>query len=160
MKYMGSKRQMLANGLGKILRRRAADSKRFVDLFAGSGAVSWYVAENTASSVVAADLQQFAAVLAESVICRNQVIDGEALWLGWRTRAEALVEANPLLRPVDRFQGIRWERARRRYVRQARDICLSSDCTLLRAYGGHYFSPKQTLILDCLRTSLTDRALV
>ena len=88
---------MLANGLGKILRRRAADSKRFVDLFAGSGAVSWYVAENTASSAVAADLQQFAAVLAESVICRNQVIDGEALWLGWRTRAEALVEANPLL---------------------------------------------------------------
>jgi adenine-specific DNA methylase len=59
MKYMGSKRWMLSSGLGMLLDRIAPTSNRFVDLFAGSGAVSHHVAKNTSVTVMACDLQEF-----------------------------------------------------------------------------------------------------
>ena len=40
MKFMGSKRWMLENGLGSLLCQRAETANRFVDLFAGSSAVT------------------------------------------------------------------------------------------------------------------------
>ena len=76
MKFMGSKRAMLANGLGEIVRSESKQAERFVDLFVGSGAVAWYVAEATATKVLAVDLQEFATVL-------------EPLSIPWRERAEA-----------------------------------------------------------------------
>ena len=37
MKYIGSKRWMLQNGLGSVLDLAASQAKRFIDLFAGFG---------------------------------------------------------------------------------------------------------------------------
>ena len=64
MKYMGSKRWMLENGLGNILEQNIPHYRRFVDLFAGSGVVASYVAKRSRIPVVAYDLQEFSVVLA------------------------------------------------------------------------------------------------
>ena len=64
MKYMGSKRVMLQDGLGEILRTEAESAARVVDLFCGSGVVSWFVATTLAKPVLACDLQRFATTLA------------------------------------------------------------------------------------------------
>ena len=58
MKYMGSKRSMLLDGLGDLLANNALKTTRFVDLFAGSGAVSIHVATKYEIPVIASDLQQ------------------------------------------------------------------------------------------------------
>lgn len=68
MKYMGSKRAMLRNGLGEALDRAITDKGRFVDLFAGSAAVSWHVAQRYSIPVFASDLQQFSVALALGVL--------------------------------------------------------------------------------------------
>ncbi len=60
MKYMGSKRAMLSNGLGDLLRSEMLGAKRFADLFAGSSAVAWFAAEHSECSVLASDLQRLA----------------------------------------------------------------------------------------------------
>lgn len=159
MKYMGSKRAMLANGLGKILRAETANSERFADLFVGSGAVAWYIAENTTCRVLAADLQLFAVSLAEAVIGRETGVDAEALWQGWFREAQETNRRSRLFCEADKFDRITWEGARRRYVARAREICAASRRPITQAYGGHYFSPKQALTLDALRSTLPiDRA--
>jgi adenine-specific DNA-methyltransferase len=154
MKYMGSKRSMLANGLGEILRREAATIKRFADLFVGSGAVAWYVAENTKCKVLAADLQHFAVALADAVIARDETVDAELVWRDWLRKSHAEARRNPLLRKANHFQKGKWESARRRSVEEAREICMASQSPIMQAYGGHYFSPKQALLFDSLRISL------
>jgi len=159
MKYMGSKRAMLANGLGKILKAETAKSKCFADLFVGSSAVAWYVAENTACRVIASDLQLFAVSLAEAVIGRRKCLDVEALWQGWFREAQKKYRRSRLFREAEEFDQIKWGGARRRYVARAREICSASRRPIARAYGGHYFSPKQAMTLDALRSSLpTGRA--
>ena len=55
MKYMGSKRKMLQNGLGFLLRQEMRTARRFVDLFSGSGVVARFVAERFRKPVVAVD---------------------------------------------------------------------------------------------------------
>src|SRR5580658_119171 len=158
MKYMGSKRAMLANGLGKVLSAETADASRFADLFVGSGAVAWYVAQNSACRVLAADLQLFAVSLAEAVISREKVIDAEWVWKEWFREAQQRARQSQLFREAERFEQIKWGKARRRYVAHAREMCASSRRPITQAYGGHYFSPKQALILDALRSALpTDR---
>jgi adenine-specific DNA-methyltransferase len=67
MKYMGSKRVMLGNGLGEILVQETSGAKRFADLFAGSGSVAWYVAGSFPCRVIANDLQVFSSVLCNAV---------------------------------------------------------------------------------------------
>ena len=44
MKYMGSKRTMLLNGLGTLLKAEMPKHDRVVDLFCGAGSVSWFAA--------------------------------------------------------------------------------------------------------------------
>jgi adenine-specific DNA-methyltransferase len=159
MKYMGSKRAMLANGLGKILRAETATSSRFADLFVGSGAVAWYIAQNTGCRVLAADLQLFAVSLAEAVIGRERGLDAEAVWQGWFREAQGKNRRSRLFREAEEFDRMNWGSARCRYVTRAREICATSRRPITQAYGGHYFSPKQALILDALRSALpTDRA--
>lgn len=154
MKYMGSKRSMLANGLGEILRNHAESSAGFADLFAGSGAVAWYVGENTSCRVIAADLQLFAVSLAEAVITRRGAIDAGRLWEGWYKQAQPRLRRMPLFREAELFSGVAWERARRQSVDQARGMCAEGRGVVTRAYGGYYFSPKQALLLDALRETL------
>ena len=77
MKYMGSKRWMLQNGLGHLVTEKCGSADRFVDLFAGTGAVSWHAAETGNVEVVSVDLQLYSAVLARSVIGRTHEVDSQ-----------------------------------------------------------------------------------
>jgi 16S rRNA G966 N2-methylase RsmD len=63
MKYMGSKRAMLRNGLGEVLQSELRSARRFVDLFSGSGAVSIHVAQRINVPVVSVDIQKYGALL-------------------------------------------------------------------------------------------------
>jgi len=156
---MGSKRVMLANGLGKLLRAETANSHSFADLFVGSAAVAWHVAQNTRCRVLAADLQLFAVSLAEAVISRKNALNSELLWKGWFREAQEKNRRSQIVLAAEEFDQIKWGKARRRCVALAREICSASHRPITRAYGGHYFSPKQALILDALRSTLpTDRA--
>ena len=71
MKYMGSKRAMLQNGLGELLGRQVLNAPRFVDLFAGAGSVAIHVARKFPISVLAFDLQSYSAVLTSAVVGRQ-----------------------------------------------------------------------------------------
>ncbi len=158
MKYMGSKRSMLTNGLGKILNAECAKAKHFGDLFVGSGAVSWYIAENTSCRVLASDLQLFAVSLAEAVITRRSVMDAESIWRHWYRNATRNAECDALFSGAERFDRVNWEKSRRRSVDEARELCTESKGAVTKAYGGHYFSPKQALFLDALRQTLPNDA--
>jgi adenine-specific DNA-methyltransferase len=152
MKYMGSKRQMLNNGLGNLIRAKASDAKRVVDLFCGSAAVTWYAAENTNRPVLAVDLQHFSAVLAQSVISRTKAVNPAVFARKWLTdarhtqwKSEICYDAFALehsLLDIENF-GI-----------QAKELCLRSTKPITNAYGGFYYGPMQALALDALREHL------
>lgn len=154
MKYMGSKRAMLSNGLGEALRAEITSARRFADLFSGSSAVAWYVAENFSCSVIAADLQLFAVCLAEAVIARDVALDPQIIWERWSREAAARARESDVFGGAERFGQISWGRARRRNVMDARTICKESQHPVTKAYGGHYFSPKQAVLIDALRAAL------
>lgn len=154
MKYMGSKRAMLASKLGQLLYSESQGKKRFADLFVGSSAVAWYVAENVGCHVMAADLQVFAVTLADAVIGRNTAIPPESVWQDWSHDVDARVRKDPVFFEAEEFDKLSWNRARRRNVGDARSMCLAAEGPITRAYGGHYFSPKQALLVDALRATL------
>jgi 16S rRNA G966 N2-methylase RsmD len=154
MKYMGSKRVMLLNGLGDLIRAEARRKKRIVDLFSGAGSVSWFVAQSFRKSVVSVDLQEFARVLAQCVVERTSPVDGirlDADWIGvvqkrlhkskcWRL-AQALDHAPP--------NTATW-------AKRARVLCSRVRGTgpMWRAYAGYYLSPSQAAVFDVLRRAL------
>jgi adenine-specific DNA-methyltransferase len=160
MKYMGSKRVMLANGLGTTLLREAANAKRFADLFAGAGSVACHVAENSARRVVANDLQLFSSVLCGAVIGRVKALDSERVWRDWAFQAKAQICKSSIYGRARDFDQTSWGRARRRSVAEARELCSSGEGPITRSYGGYYFSPMQSLALDALRVTVpTEREL-
>lgn len=157
MKYMGSKRVMLQNGLGKLICAEAKGKKRIVDLFSGSAAVSWFAAQALAKPVVSVDLQEFARVLAQCVVERTTALDPARLESDW---------VDSLTKRLRRCQT--WKRAqaldaRRQnagaWAHQARLLCSQTRGTgpIWRAYGGYYFSPSQAVVFDLLRGSLPAR---
>jgi adenine-specific DNA-methyltransferase len=154
MKYMGSKRTMLSNGLGETLLREIASSRRFADLFLGSSAVAWHVAEKFRRSVIGADLQKFAVILAEAVIARDKPIASKDIWERWSAEARKVVLGSQSYDEAKVFDRVKWGAARRRNVEAGRDICRHQREPVMRAYGAHYFSPMQALVLDSLRTTL------
>ncbi|MEN3331104.1 MAG: adenine-specific DNA-methyltransferase [Blastocatellia bacterium] len=146
MKYMGSKRAMLQNGLGDLLIRETLSAHRFVDLFAGSGAVATYVAIRFPIPVLAFDLQHYSAVLAGAVINRQTKFKWQSAWKNWRRRAESFFNAYkiPVANSLTRV-----------IVSDFRMWCdQQTELPITQAYGGHYFSPKQTVWIDSLRVSL------
>lgn len=157
MKYMGSKRAMLQNGLGTMLVREARSADRFVDLFSGSGVVSSHVARGTNTPVLAVDLQSFATVLTGAVLERTEAIDSEGVWARWQARAGKFLETK-FLREFERAQRLQSEYNRRllnRHVIDARRICNRIEgATVTHAYGGYYYSPLQALWIDALRATL------
>ncbi|MEK6406641.1 MAG: DNA adenine methylase [Acidobacteriota bacterium] len=146
MKYMGSKRAMLQNGLGALLTREAASASQFVDLFSGSGAVANYVASYVPVRVVAVDVQFYSAILAGSILNRRSKLTWHTVWDQWQRRATE--NLNSRLIPVaDRLTQV--------VVRAAREWCEEQQCLpITRAYGGHYFSPQQAVWIDSLRGTL------
>jgi adenine-specific DNA methylase len=88
MKYMGSKRRMLRDGLGDLICNQAQYALRIVDLFCGAGSVAWYAAQNTTLPVVAVDLQTYAVVMARAVIARDSSLDPDQLKRKWLSKAK------------------------------------------------------------------------
>lgn len=156
MKYMGSKRMMLRNGLGEILATEARSATRLVDLFCGSAAVSWYSATELCKPVLACDLQSFATTLAGAVIKRTQPIQADVLESRWmaraveqRTRLGGWTEAKALDDSTIATEVLH---------RRAQKMCdshLASESTVIwDHYGGHYFSPTQALSFDAMLLTL------
>lgn len=146
MKYMGSKRAMLRNGLGLLLQNEIAQSERFVDLFTGSGAVATYVATQFSIPVLAVDLQEYAAVLAHAVVGRCRKLEHRDEWKNWYARASRR-KAHYQAPQISKITRANVERARAWASDQA-------DLPITRSYGGHYFSPEQALWLDSFRATL------
>lgn len=154
MKYMGSKRAMLAGGLGDIIKRNVHDAGRFVDLFTGSGSVACYVAENFDVPVIATDLQDYATALAKSVVGRSLPLEFNAWGPTWIANAVFLAEqAADAVRAAGLQNKLKLDRLHFQATR-ARKLCADSESDFVRAYGGWYFSPWQSLLLDCLRKAI------
>lgn len=151
MKYMGSKRGMLENGLGKAILACSANKSRFVDLFSGTGSVSWFVAENTELPVIAVDLQEFCAVLARAVIGRTKPGDEQGSlveWLDTARRAQAVVEWNE-------HHELKHGCISPDSVFSARELSGTLPGLIAQAYGGYYFSPTQAAAFDALLETLS-----
>ncbi len=148
MKYMGSKRWMLQNGLGTLLRIECARTKRFVDLFAGSGAVACFVAQQTTLPVLASDLQSFSAILTGSIIARNKPLDADKVWRAWFRMARNFfphisIPEVGIPTPAKVAACRKWSEARRAWP-------------ITYAYGGYYFSPLQAMWIDALRSAIPE----
>lgn len=146
MKYMGSKRAMLGNGLGELLGTEVPSAKRFVDLFAGSAAVAIHVASRYDVPVLAFDLQSYSSVLAGAVIERRDIVPPKSLFNDWHQRAKEFV--NGLRIPeVPRIS--------KKAVTECRKWCADQEpLPITVAYGGHYFSPQQAVWIDAFRATL------
>jgi len=146
---MGSKRWMLRNGLGTLLSTESSHCLRFVDLFAGSGAVATYVAVKREVPCLAYDIQSFSTVLSGAVLVRNAPLDSASVWKSWFCRAR-----ETLGNWVNRTPKLT-KQFTRAYVEECR---LWSAARRIRpitqAYGGHYFSPEQSLWIDALRATV------
>lgn len=154
MKYMGSKRSMLKNGLGKLLLSESKKYDRFVDLFSGAAFVARYVAEKTDRPVLAVDLQKYSTVLAEAVIGRTEQIDATTLIKKWIDVAVTYRDKDPLwLEVKTHHQNLK---PTKKWVLEARELCETDSMIgpLWNAYGGYYFSPMQALTFDYLLANL------
>jgi adenine-specific DNA methylase len=154
MKYMGSKRWMLSNGLGHLLLDLASSSDRFIDLFSGTGAVAWHVAEHSDIPILAVDLQMYSAVLARSVIGRTKALSGDRIADDWVARARELRSRNRMWRETSELSP---EPVKAADVLEARELCSTSRGLVTAAYGGHYFSPLQAISADALIKALPER---
>lgn len=155
LKYMGSKTWQLRNGLGHKLRRVAKPDDTFVDLFAGSGSVAWFAAEQLGLRVKAFDLQMYAVVLSAAVIEREHAIDVGRISREWLrpvldglAAAPAVAESRKLLA----------RSLTKPAVERTRKIAAGADGVFARSYGGYYYSLEQAWCLDALRSSLPRRA--
>ncbi|KPL68062.1 hypothetical protein SZ64_07990 [Erythrobacter sp. SG61-1L] len=151
---MGSKRAMLGNGLGEALGRSLSEAKRVFDLFTGSGAVAWHVAERYKHEVLACDLQQYSVVLAASVIERTSPITDRDWVERWMRRARARVSAHKDWKIIKELQRNLKQLSAQEAAAGAHEIVFDKRYPLSQAYGGYYFSPLQSLWLDALRASL------
>lgn len=156
VKYMGSKRAMLGNGLGEALGRSLGEAKRVLDLFTGSAAVAWYVAERHGKEVLASDLQKYSAVLAASVIERTTPIADRGWVESWMRRARGRVSANNQWQDIKELQDSLDKIPVSEAASNARSIEFGASFPLSKAYGGYYFSPWQSAWIDALRASMPE----
>jgi len=156
---MGSKRVMLRNGLGDLLRSESSTADRVVDLFCGAAYVAWFVATELDKTVVAFDLQQYAATLAGAVVRRTRPLNPESVVADWIVPAKEACcrmigwkEANAL--DVKAPNTATWRK-------RSQELCDSDieaeDSLIWRNYGGHYFSPTQALAFDAMLKALPNR---
>ncbi|SFP83011.1 Adenine-specific DNA methylase [Variovorax sp. PDC80] len=139
---------MLKNGLGDFLNDEISGRKRFVDLFCGSAAVTWHVAQRYSVPTLACDLQLFSVVLAEAVSSRTEVLSTVDLWSGWLESSSRYVAERPF--PLMRKMS-------KTLVGELRKWCKTEgQGALLVAYGGHYYSPEQATWLDAFRKNLPE----
>ncbi len=155
---MGSKRVLLRNGLGDVIREESREGTRIVDLFCGSAAVSWFAAVELGKRVLACDLQEFAVALAGAVLKRTQLVDPDQLEHGWLRDAETSRRDYAAWEDAAKFERRRKKDAR--WHRQAQELCEAKygneDLPIFSRYGGHYFSPMQALSLDAMLDKLPE----
>ena len=154
MKYMGSKRWQLNNGLGTQLRRVARPADRFVDLFSGSGVVSWFASEQLGLPVTAVDLQQYAVVVTASVIERSRALRTDQLVDMWIAPARLRLEQDDYVRASRLLLKSDLSPAN---VAQMRHEASRSGGVFTASYGGYYFSVEQARTIDELRLTLPKR---
>jgi adenine-specific DNA methylase len=146
LKYMGSKRVMLGNGLAEVLDGMVGRHKRFVDLFTGSASVTWHVAARYPIETRAFDLQRYSAVLAAAVVQRTGPSDSLKLWNDWSRRAASRFDA---------FGAPTSGSVSAAFVKKARSWANQFDKTsLVNAYAGHYYSPVQASWIQSLRDTV------
>jgi len=159
MKYMGSKRAMLQNGLGELLTLEGQDSSRIVDLFSGSGSVSWFASTKLRLPVLAVDLQTYAAVLAASVIERKVSLNVDEINKTWLLQAKKWAEEHEawdecLQIDSSKIKTTTWCRRARRY---AESFPCDDEHVVSSSYAGYYFSLTQGLVIDGMLNSLPER---
>lgn len=155
MKYMGSKRFMLNNGLGSLLRAEVPKANRVVDPFCGAGSVIQYVAKISDKEIIAGDLQEYAVVMANAVIGRTDVIDEEYLKKVWIDKSKSSLSNSKNYNQAIQLDE-KYSNDVKKWVKKSRELCVEFPRAgvVWRAYGGHYYSPKQALAIDYLRTNL------
>lgn len=157
VKYMGSKRSMLTNGLGDALSESVANCNRIFDLFTGSGAVAWHVAQKYDREVIASDLQSYAVALAAGVIERTDAIVDNSWVDAWFNCARALQPDSLFQEATGLQEKLEVEQISASAI-DARELCAGISLPVCSAYGGYYFSPLQSLWLDTLRITLPSNA--
>ncbi len=150
MKYMGSKRAMLGNGLGAVLGEMVGRHKRFVDLFTGSASVAWHVAQRYPVTTLTFDLQRYSAVLAAAVIQREKAVDPSRLWNAWLDRASS--EFDSIRPPVFSIINAAAVKKARKWASQL------EETSIVNAYAGHYYSPVQACWIQALRNTIPTRS--
>lgn len=149
MKYMGSKKYMLRNGLGEMIKKEAKQSLRIVDLFAGSGSVVWFAALHCNLPIISVDLQKYSTILCSSVIERTSPLNANALAKKWITKALRNMKKSK------RYSEAMMLKNDNDFVSQvdkSRTLCQKTKSIgpVWHAYGGHYYSPLQALTIDYL----------
>lgn len=147
MKYMGSKKVMLNNGLGEILIEQSYKCDRFFDPFCGSAVVSWYVAENTEKKVRSGDLQKYSVDLANSILLRNKSLNVQEknILNEWLLKSEKDLFTLRLDIP---------SKLTKKFVSDNKKWSSKSSLNITNAYGGHYFSYNQAITFDVLLKNL------
>lgn len=148
MKYMGSKRYMLQNGLGHMLLEESHSAKRVFDLFCGTGSVAAFCAERIDVPVTATDLQDYAVVLTRSIIGRTCAVSTQSLRSEWIDKVDRCRKDDPNWKAAGKVANVTGSIVK--LVNDARKLCSKSEGTgpICNAYGGYYFSPQQAITLD------------
>jgi|APTNR8051073442_1049403.scaffolds.fasta_scaffold00268_33 adenine-specific DNA-methyltransferase len=153
MKYMGSKRNMLQNGLGKTLSEEIKGKARFVDLFAGSAAVSWFIGERFDTPVLAVDLQSYSSILANSVLLRTTI--DSCIEIKYD---KIIKNVREQLRKDPSYLFSKKLESNLNFsipvlAKQSRNICSQEPGgAIWTSYGGYYFSPSQARIFDAFNS--------
>jgi adenine-specific DNA methylase len=138
---------MLLNGLGDTLEHELSNARRFVDLFAGSAAVANHVAQTFNVPLLASDLQAYSVALANAVLTRKKELDGPTIWKSWLRSASKTLKRLRIPPTPSRLS--------KKSVSAQRDWCAKQiGMPITTAYGGHYFSARQAVLIDALRSTL------
>jgi adenine-specific DNA-methyltransferase len=149
---MGSKTALLRGVLGEVILREARTAVRFVDLFAGSGSVSHFVAEQLPVEVLSVDLQAYARELSGAITERTATLQMAWINTTWTAEAEqALKSDRTNLALLDGAEDTGKEGVLRARAKSGE---VDAKHFITRHYGGHYFSPRQAYALDTLYASL------
>ncbi len=151
MKYMGSKRYMLVNGLGEMLEDKITSYQRFIDPFSGGGFVSTYVAQKYSIPVISSDLQEYSSILVGAVIERIKPLREKQFEVLWLTKAEKHLRTSRLYKNALELENT-YSGDVKKLVEESRVLCKKPSYIgpVWNAYGGHYYSPEQALSFDYL----------
>jgi len=145
MKYMGGKSNLLEGKLGDILLEEINGARRFVDLFAGSGAVTHFIAQRVDVPVLSIDLQLYSRVLSAAVIERTESLEDNFILDSWLSGVSRSVET-----------GSRGPLTENTVLEARREANSAENGFIERHYGGYYYSLRQARALDLLYNKLPE----